>query len=371
MYLTRRKFLTAAMATTTIAGLMSFPFVQGQQHWLVSCGSDRSKNYFVAAMSLDGKLISKISIPARGHDVIALPNKPGRALVFARRPGTFAIEVDFINNRIVTEINPQRGLHFYGHGVISKKHNVLMTSENDFISGNGQIVLRDATNYQVLARYASGGIGPHQLAIMPDGNSLVIANGGIRTHPDSPRKKLNLDSMQSNLAYLDISTGKLLASYHLENRYLSIRHLDVSENGKVIAALQYQGVNTDLVPLVVSHQGEDQLSFLHANENLWRSMNQYTASVCIDNEHSRVAVSCPRSDLITYWSLTNDEFIGSEKLKDGAGLAFIDDMYASSGKGQVIELLARESEKQSLLSTHGMSFSSIRWDNHMTAVIAG
>jgi hypothetical protein len=371
MYFTRRKFLTAAMATSAIAGLMSFSFAQAEKHWLVSCGSDRSKNYFVAAMSLDGTLISKVRLPARGHDVIALPNKPGRALVFARRPGTFAIEVDFINHRIVREITPQLGLHFYGHGVISAKHNVLMTSENDFSSGNGQIVLRDARNYQTLARYASGGIGPHQIAMMPDGNTLVIANGGIKTHPELPRKKLNLDTMQPNLAYLDIVTGKLLGTYQLDNKYLSIRHLDVSKKGKVIAALQYQGLKTDLVPLVITHRGEEQLRYLHANKNIWRSMNQYTASVCIDNEHNRVAVSCPRSDLITYWSLATDEFIGSEKLKDGAGLAFVGDMYASSGKGKVIELLAHENKEQSLLSTHDMSFSDIRWDNHMTTIVAG
>jgi len=370
MLFTRRKFLTITAATAAVAGIMSIPFAQAEQQWLVSCGSDSSKNYFVAAMSLDGKLIGKIPLPARGHDVIALPNKPGCALVFARRPGTFAVEVDFVNNRIVQEIKPQENSHFYGHGVISIKHNTLMTSENDFVSGNGQIVVRDATSYQVLARYASGGIGPHQVAMMPDGNTLVIANGGIKTHPEFPRKKLNLETMQPNLAYLDIVTGKLLGTYQLDNKYLSIRHLDVSNKGKVIAALQYQGLKTDLVPLIVSHQGEEQLRYLHAGEDLWRSMNQYTASVCIDNEHDRVAVSCPRSDLITYWSLASNEFIGSEKLKDGAGLAFVGDMYASSGKGQVIELLARENKQQSLLSRHGMNFSDIRWDNHMTKIIA-
>jgi hypothetical protein len=46
-------------------------------------------------------------------------------------------------------------------------------------------------------------------------------------------------------------------------------------------------------------------------------------------------------------------------------------MYASSGKGKVIELLARKSIGKSLSSTHGMSFSGIRWDNHMTTIIAG
>ena len=371
MQFSRRKFLAAAVATTAVVGLVSFPFVRSKSHWLVSCGSDSNKNYFVAAMGLDGKLIGKISLPTRGHDVIALPNKSGHALVFARRPGTFALEVDFINQRIVKEINPQSGLHFYGHGIISTTHNILMTSENDFVSGDGQIVLRDADNYQVIARYDSGGIGPHQLALMPDGKSIVIANGGIKTHPDFPRKKLNLDTMQPNLAYMDLSSGQVQAKYQLANNQLSIRHLDVSQKGKVIAGLQYQGMKTDVVPLAISHHGEEQLTYLQADDNLWQEMNQYTASVCIDNEHNRVAISCPRSDLITYWSLTNDQYIGNEKLKDGAGLAFIDGMYASSGKGQVIELLAGKSSNQSKLNPRTMNFSDIRWDNHMATIIAG
>ncbi len=369
--LTRRQFLIAAAATSSAAAIGYIPFAQSEKQWLVSACTNKHNEHFVAAFDLNGQIISQIKLPARGHDAIAIPNKPGHALVFARRPGTFVLEIDFINGVITHEISAQSHSHFYGHGIISEKHNVLLTSENDFASGNGLIVVRDTQTYQVLEQYYSGGIGPHQLKLMPNGNSIVIANGGIQTHPEQPRKKLNIDTMASNLAYLNINSGKVEGAYSLDNHKLSIRHLSVSKQGKVIAGLQYQGAKTDLVPLAISHHGEGSLTYLSASEHIWRQMNQYTASVCIDDKLDISAISCPRADLITYWSLKNDEYLSSEKFSDGAGLTYIDKIYATSGKGHFItSKLARSSQNGDSNSVKSSSFSGLKWDNHLTHIIA-
>jgi len=364
--LSRRKFIAIAAASSAVAGVTFLANKSTKKNWLVSACTSSEGQHFVAAFDLSGQLINQVKLPARGHDVIAIPNKPGHALVFARRPGMFALEINFVDGVVVKEIHAEIGSHFYGHGIISSESNLLITSENDISTGQGQLVFRDASNYQVVERFASGGIGPHQLALMPDRRHLVIANGGIETHPAQPRKKLNLDSMKPNLAYMEISSGKIIDSFQLNNHQLSIRHLAVSQKGKVVAGLQYQGVKTDLVPLAISHHGGDKLNYLSAENNVWRKLNQYTASVCIDDVHKLVAISCPRADLITYWSLSDDSFIASEKLSDGAGLAFSNKLYASSGKGRVIELLANDPSQHK-----AMNFEGMRWDNHMAAIVAG
>ncbi len=51
--------------------------------------------------------------------------------------------------------------------------------------------------------FASGGVGPHEIRRMPGSDVLVIANGGIATHPGSSRAKLNIPKMQPNLAYIE------------------------------------------------------------------------------------------------------------------------------------------------------------------------
>jgi len=364
MLLTRRKFLVATAATSA-AGVFAYISSKKQdQYWLISAATDNDNQHFVSAIDLQGNEISRVSLPARGHDAIEVIGKPGRAIVFARRPGLFAFEIDFILGKIVHLIEPEKGYHFYGHGVLSKSKNCLLTSENHYDTGDGYIVERDLNNYKIINRYRSGGIGPHQIALMSDNETLVIANGGIKTHPDQPRKKLNLDSIKPNLSYLALTSGKIIEQHQLDNPQLSIRHLAVSAQDKVIAGLQYQGTKTDLVPLAISHSQGAPLKYLKAPNHQWRSMNQYTASVCVDNNNALVAISCPRADMITYWSLHTDSFLGKDRLSDGAGLAYTDKLFASSGKGKITELAKGDTDSAKLT----FSFDKLRWDNHMLAI---
>jgi len=79
----------------------------------------------------------------------------------------------------------------------------------------------------------SNGIGTHQIALMPDGKRIVAANGGILTHPSTPRKKLNLDTMKPSLTYIDCESGKHLESYFPQHHQMSIRHIDVAADDTV------------------------------------------------------------------------------------------------------------------------------------------
>ena len=130
--------------------------------------------------------------------------------------------------------------------------------------------------------------------------------------------------------------------------------------------MQYQGASTDEVPLALAHQGETQLQFLKADSDIWRSMKQYTASVCVNSKQNVVAITCPKASLLTFWQLDNNEFLSSHKLKDGAGATLLADKFvASTGRGQVI------SQSTPLTSYQvNADFDDIRWDNHMTSILS-
>ena len=95
-------------------------------------------------------------------------------------------------------------------------------------------------------------------------------------------------------------------------------------------------------------------------------MNQYTASVCIDDSLDIVAISCPRADLISYWSLSKGEYLSSEKFADGAGLTKIDKIYATSGKGRLITSKIANNNNG---NGERFSFSGLKWDNHLTHIV--
>ena len=192
--------------------------------------------------------------------------------------------IDIDRGEALRRIDAAAGRHFYGHGAFSPDGRYLFTTENDFQTGRGMVGIRDAEDgYRQIGEFASEGIGPHELVLMPDGGTLAVANGGIRTHPDNDRAMLNLDTMQPSLAYLDLASGRLRDMFGLAPRLhrLSIRHLAVNPDGAVALAMQYEGSKRDRVPLVGVHEGGD-IRLLEAPPAIERRMRHYAGSVAFD-----------------------------------------------------------------------------------------
>ena len=89
--------------------------------------------------------------------------------------------------------------HFFGHGVFSADGRLLYSTENDYDGARGMIGVRDVTGgYKQIGEFPAHGMEPHDIALLSDGRTMVIANGGILTHPGS-EGELNLSDMQSSL----------------------------------------------------------------------------------------------------------------------------------------------------------------------------
>ncbi len=291
--------------------------------------------------------------------------------MLARRPGTFMVVIDLSVPAITARIHSLTGRHFYGHGVFNAEGRLLYVTENDFGLGTGVIGVYDAADgYRRLGEFSSYGIGPHELKFLNNGVTLAIANGGIRTHPDSGRARLNLSDMQSTLAYVDAGSGHLIATYHLPAALyqLSIRHIDVTANDKVFIAMQYKGAANRHPPLVATHQGEAALRLLMAPEPIQAAMRNYCGSVAVDSHNQVCAVTSPRGGLITLWSTGDEQFLGSSSLSDCCGIAAgnqAGEFLITNGLGKLVRLVNDNGYwTQTLLGA--MPASS--WDNHLTTV---
>jgi len=84
--------------------------------------------------------------------------------------------------------------------------------------------VRNAASLEKIAEWSSGGADPHVLLLDADG-SLLVANGGILTLPETGRLKIDLDHMDSSLARLDTQSGALLGQWRLPDTRLGLRHL--------------------------------------------------------------------------------------------------------------------------------------------------
>ena len=69
------------------------------------------------------------------------------------------------------------------HGVFSADGRLLYSTENDYDGARGMIGVRDVTGgYKQIGEFPAHGMEPHDIALLSDDRTIVIANGGIRTH---------------------------------------------------------------------------------------------------------------------------------------------------------------------------------------------
>jgi uncharacterized protein len=332
----------------------------------VGCRADEVERYFATGFRADGQVVFDIALAGRGHGAAFRP-APAQCVVFARRPGTFAVVIDLERGEALCRIDAAAGRHFYGHGAFAPDGRHLFTSENDFAAGRGVIGIRDADDdYRQIGEFASHGIGPHEVALMPDGATLVAANGGIRTHPDNDRAMLNLDTMQPSLAYLDLASGRLQDAFGLapDLHRLSIRHLAVNGDGVVAVAMQYEGSKRDRVPLVGVHAG-GAIRLLDAPPAIERRMRHYAGSIAFDQGGRLLAVSSPRGSLITFWDARTGRLIDHVEVADGCGVAPADEPGAfviTGGRGEVVRIDPVLGNR-ARVAVAGQSGTA--WDNHL------
>lgn len=220
----RRTFL----ATLAASGLMPVTGsgIAGRRTGVcyLSARADKQRRYFVSGIDVSGRLLFDLPLSARAHAIAVHPCGT-EAMIIARRPGTFLQPIDLQKGSLLGQINCAPDRHFYGHGVYSRDGRYFYTTENDIETGRGIIGVRDAgSGYRLIEEFFSGGIGPHEICLMPDDDTLAVANGGIRTHPDFGRTPLNLESMQPSLGYIECHTGKLIEQRLLPQSLLNLHH---------------------------------------------------------------------------------------------------------------------------------------------------
>jgi hypothetical protein len=199
-----------------------------------------------AGLWTPGQKTRGVALPARAHQLLALPAGHGRtaqqALVLARRPGEYILRMDPLRGKALQWHRMEDDRYLGGHAVLGGDGRSFFTTETDGASGQGLIAERDLHTLEKLRDFSSGGIGPHALVQEADGlelaGTLLVANGGILNLPETGRRKLNIGQMDSNLTRLDVRSGAVLAQYRLPDPFLSLRHLAIAPDGTIAAALQ-------------------------------------------------------------------------------------------------------------------------------------
>ena len=367
MMATDRRTFLALLASTPL-----WPYLNAQateRRIYLSARATDDRQFRISGFDSGGQALFDLSLPGRGHSLAVHPRQP-HCIAFARRPGQFAEVIDLDKGEIVTTIDAAPSRHFYGHGVFDPRGDLLYATENDYDGERGMIGVYDATDsYRRVGEFPSYGIGPHDIRLLADGTTLVVAIGGILTHPDMPRVELNLPTMQPALVYLDRRDGRLLEKIvpEPELHQLSIRHLAANDRDTVAIAMQYQGPRSDDVPIVALHRRGRPLTFCQPPTGGWQVMRQYGGSMAFDSSGEIIAASSPRGNRIVCWR-SSGEYLQDFTVTDGCGIASAGrsgQSLASSGAGGVVLLDALSGRQQRFVTAFD---DTGHWDNHLITV---
>lgn len=355
--LTRRRFM-GLCAGLGLAPLATLGSANGAPAFL-SAYRDPQGQFGVAALDDAGSVLFTEALPARGHDTVVSPDRK-TAITFARRPGRFALVIDLTQRTPAMAFEAAGGRHFYGHGFFSSDGRLLLATENDYAGERGVMGIYDVqAGYARIGEFETHGIGSHEALLLRDGRTIAVANGGILTHPDYPRQKLNLATMTPSLAYIDLASGALLEQVRLPPslHQLSIRHMAEAGDGSIWLGGQYEGAVTDEVDLIGRHQRSQDIEMVSLPGAQRRALRQYVGSIKASGDGSKIALTSPRGGVSLTLDATTSSLLSARAVPDVCGVVAHGSAFAwSSGSGAIVSQTSAS--------------SNFQWDNHL-AVIRG
>ena len=317
-----------------VSGVASMPQTGKLTQNKDDADADDENNFGVVGIDADCHIVWQTTMPERVHDIVVQPlanrlkhhtHRDHRdVVVMGRRPSESFWVLNAATGQVQQAIKAATDRHFYGHACYSLDGTLLYVTENDTVHLVGKIGIYAVNKgYQKIAEFDAHGIGPHELIMHPDGETLIIANGGIKTEKAS-REELNLDTMRPSLVYLNRHDGTLLEQIMPEHNQMSVRHLAVLPDGMVVIGIQFQGEKHINVPLVLTHQrGENALKPLLMPDNQWQRFHHYIASVAVDSEHNLLCATSPFGGCAVIYDLNTRQMISDISLPDCAGASVL------------------------------------------------
>ncbi len=354
MVVSRRRLIAGGLSSSVAACLSPALSALGKGRELFAVPWLDGETYGVSVVDGDGGAVFEVELPQRGHGMAIDPSER-TMVVFARRPGNFAMAIDLARQTAPVVFHTPANRHFYGHGSFSTDGALLFATENDFDNAQGMIGIYAARDgYRRIGEFATHGVGPHEMLLLGDGRTLCIAIGGIETHPDYGRHKLNLDTMQPGIAFVDCRTGSLIEKYDMPAALhrVSTRHMAIANGPDIWIGCQNEGAAGDGAPVLFTLSRDKGLHAVELRQEQSGALQGYVGSIAANEKASTIAVTSPHGNVALVIDAATRRVISRHDGADICGAASRDDGFLFA---------TADAMAGGIGARHG-------WDNHCMAL---
>jgi len=351
---------SAAAAAGAIAGALRLAAA-----WQQADGSYRI-GLLAAPVGGAGPLtvLHALEVPTRAHGLQPLPD--GSILAAARRPGDWLLRwrPGGAEEPVWHWVDAARS--FNGHVIAGPGGEHIYTTETDIDTGASLVARRNARSLETEAEWPTHGIDAHELiwdsATRRGGQpTLIVANGGVPTAPETGRVKRELHNMDSSIVRLDGRSGELLGQWRLPDQRLSLRHLAWNPARTVLGiALQAEHDSADdknAAPILALFDGSG-LRTVAAPPAIAARIRGYGGSMAATA--AGWAVSCPRADGIASFT-PQGQWQALVPLPEVCALAVSSQQLWAAGLGRSLQHAQAAAPTS---HAHAGLLSDARMDNH-------
>ena len=317
---TRRKFLEelshvgiGVFAVSATASLFNHSFAAGadSSEWFLAPYTPDQENIAEAKISdlaltnLSSGESGKIPLSFRGHGTIKHPKKAWTVLVFPQRGG-MAAEVDIKSRKVSKQIAAETGQQFYGHGIFSDDGSTLFSTEINLKNGSGILAIRDSMTYKVIGKYETGGFIPHDVKLINNGKTLIVANAAPKA------------TDKTSLAYIDIHSGKILENPSTDFPKASFAHLALATGGEIF--ISTTPIDNKMAGRVFIRTPGKAIEVLPLPDLVLAKVEGQALSLAIDNQRGIVGVTIPQTGRVLFWNFHERKFLKQIEMPRPCGM---------------------------------------------------
>lgn len=252
---------------------------------------------------------SRIPLDFLAHGFAVQPLRRREAALFEKR-GPGGAYVDLVDKAVLRSITPLPGHHFYGHGAFSAGGDALFAVETDLSTNDGQISVRDPNTFEVVDRFPSYGMAPHDCVLIEGGETLVVTNGGGRVGTDA----------LPCVAFVDVASQKLLERFDVSDPRINTGHIAVGARREfIVVSAPRDGLPDDALGGVSVRLPGGALRRASDPHVVTGRMKGESLSLCI-HEPSRTALAThPYGNFISFWNLDTGALFAAFDLPNPRG----------------------------------------------------
>ena len=324
------------------------------------------KSHYIGLIEPSFGQVNRIPVRFAGHGFARNPLQPNLMIMFPHEQSPEACEFDLSSKAVTRYFSSSPLHHFYGHGTFSSDGKVLFSTENDYEGEHGKITMRDARSLELIGEFPSFGVDPHEMIFLPDGHTVAIANGGLKTDPRVDKGEVALGPVQSSLVFVDIATRALVKKIEIDNTMLSFRHLSLLPGDEVAVAIQDKGFGSGPGSLLYKSVDQEKVAAFEFPNDLRAKAKHHSLSVAtIDNEV--VVLTSPNGNLVTLWDAESGRMLAEQTVPRASGVAVTgaDEITVTSHTGSAFILEARSLK---ILREIPPIEPELNWGSHLYSV---